>query len=171
MLIPQSPSDDSIAGNLFSQFSVSATALLIAVYKLKYYWYLIFAAAYGAIEELFLYLGIFKHNWYRTWMTVAGLMLMLWIVKRMYLYTSRGISPFWRHIFIFFGLTALHQHTIVWAQRLAGISVYSESLLPDAERSMVVLSAINNLLLSVSGRCTSIQFYSISCTVKVTNLN
>lgn len=30
-LIPHSPADDSIAGNLFSQFSVSATALLIAV--------------------------------------------------------------------------------------------------------------------------------------------
>lgn len=37
MLIPQSPPDDSIAGNLFSQFSVAATALLIAVYNLKYY--------------------------------------------------------------------------------------------------------------------------------------
>ncbi len=149
MLIPQSPSDDSIAGNLFSQFSVCATALLIAVYKLKYYWYLIFAAAYGAIEEIFLMLGIYKHNWYQTWMTIIGLLLVFWITKKIYLKATNRITPFWRYIFIFFGLTALHQHIIVWVQRLVGIRVLSESFLPDAEQSMVVLSAINNLLLGV----------------------
>ncbi len=33
--------DDGLAGNIFSQFSVSATALIISFLNLKYYWYLI----------------------------------------------------------------------------------------------------------------------------------
>lgn len=149
MLIPQSPPDDSIAGNLFSQFSVCATALLIAVFRLKYYWYVIFAAVYGAIEELFVYLEIYKQYWYQTWMTVSGLLVLFWMVNKIYNKTADRIKPFWRYLYVFFGLVALHEHTVVWTQRLAGIRVYSGSFLPDKERSFVVLSAINNLLLAV----------------------
>lgn len=38
-LLPKTAYDDSVMDNFFSQFSVSATALLIAVYNLQYYWY------------------------------------------------------------------------------------------------------------------------------------
>lgn len=148
-LIPQSPPDDSIAGNLFSQFSVSATALFIAVFKLRYYWYVIFAALYGVIEELFIKLDIYKHNWYQTWMTVIGLLLLFWIAKRVYAGSSKHIGRFLRYLYIFFGLVTLHEHSIVWVQRLIGIRVFSENFLPDKERSLVVLAAINILLLGV----------------------
>jgi hypothetical protein len=74
--------DDGVVGNYFSQFSVSATAMLIAVYELNYYWYIIFAGAYGCIEELFLKLGIYEQYWYRTWMTVASLPVLSWIGKK-----------------------------------------------------------------------------------------
>ncbi|WP_143187659.1 hypothetical protein [Desulfosporosinus lacus] len=46
---PPMPIDDMLMGNLFSQTSVSATALLVAVLNLKYYWYIIFAA-YASIK-------------------------------------------------------------------------------------------------------------------------
>jgi len=86
MLIPDSPPDDSIAGNLFSQFSVSASALLLAVFHLKYYWYIVFALIYGSIEELFLALGLYKQNWYHTWMTVLFLLFF-------FLGSEAGLSP------------------------------------------------------------------------------
>ncbi|MDP4128312.1 MAG: hypothetical protein Q8912_15445, partial [Bacillota bacterium] len=47
MIFPQSPLNDGLAGNLFSQFSVTASALLISVLNLKYYWFLIFSLIYG----------------------------------------------------------------------------------------------------------------------------
>jgi hypothetical protein len=150
MLMPQSPPDDSIAGNLFSQFSVCATALFIAVFKLKYYWYFIFAAVYGAIEELFVYLGIYKQYWYRTWMTLAGLLVLFWMVNKIYDNTIKRVKPFWRYLYVYFGLVTLHENTVIWTQRLAGIRMYSETFLPDKERSLVVLSAINNILLAAA---------------------
>lgn len=149
MLIPQSPPDDSIAGNLFSQFSVAATALLIAVYNLKYYWFVIFAAVYGLIEELFLKLGIYKHNWYQTWMTVIGLLLLFWIAKKIHKEGSKNIKKFWSYLYMFFGLVTLYEHTIVWPQRLIGIRTFSESILPDKEHSLAILDVIHFVLLSI----------------------
>jgi hypothetical protein len=67
--------DAILAGNLFSQFSVSATALLVTILNLDYRWYLAFGVIYGAIEEAFLALGVYSQNWYQTWMTVIGLPL------------------------------------------------------------------------------------------------
>lgn len=150
MLIPQSPPDDSIAGNLFSQFSVSATALLIAVYNLKYYWFVIFAAVYAVVEELFIKLGIYKHYWYQTWMTVIGLLLLFWIAKKIYAASSKNIGHFLRYLFIFLGVVTLHENTTVWIQRLAGIRTFSDKILPDKERSLVLIAAIHLLILAIT---------------------
>lgn len=147
MILPKSPYDDAIIGNLFSQFSVSATALLIAVLNLEFYWFLIFAGIYGIIEELFLYLGIYKHNWYQTWMTIAGLIVLFWIAKKMYKSTLKYIGHIWRYIYIYFGLFALHVNTM-WLFRVLGIHTFSEKLFSDVGKSGGILAGSYNLLLS-----------------------
>lgn len=85
MIIHTSPFDDVLAGNLFSQFSVAATALLVAAFNLEYYWIIILSGLYGLIEELFLALGIYSHNWYQTWMTVVLLNIYFGWAKKNYL--------------------------------------------------------------------------------------
>lgn len=150
MLLPHSPPDDSIAGNIFSQFSVTATALLIAVLKLKYYWYFIFALLYGAIEELFLAFGVYKQNWYQTWMTVVFLQILFWITKHVYRITITRLKGFLRYVFIFLGLLTLHQHIIVWIFRIIGIQRFSEKVLSDSDHSLVLLSSSYMLLLGVT---------------------
>lgn len=149
MLLPHSPPDDSIAGNIFSQFSVTATALLIVVLRLKYYWYFIFALMYGAIEELFLALGVYKQNWYQTWMTVVFLLILFWVTKHVYRIAFTRLKGFFRYVFIFLGLLTLHQHTIVWVLRVIGIQKFSEKLLPDTHHSLVLLSSLYMLFLGV----------------------
>lgn len=134
MIIPHSMYDDGVVGNYFSQFSVSATAMLIAVFKLNYYWYVIFAAAYGGIEELFLTLGIYEQYWYRTWMTVASLPLLFWIGKKVYESGSKHIRPTLLYIYIFLGLITLQAHTM-WIFRLLGIFSFGPSLDVSPERS------------------------------------
>jgi hypothetical protein len=62
MLIPQSPSMIPIAGNLFSQLFISATALLIAVYNLKFIWFIVIRGHHSAIEEWFKKSGIYSRT-------------------------------------------------------------------------------------------------------------
>jgi hypothetical protein len=128
MITPRSPFDDAVIGNLFSQLSVSATALLIAVFDLKYFWFLIFSGSYYAIEELFLILGIYKQlTWYRTWMTFLLLLSFFWIVKEIYNYSLNNIKPIFRYFFIQSGLIALYIYTM-WIFRLFGVHSFSKTL-------------------------------------------
>lgn len=156
-LVPHSQPDDSIAGNLFSQFSITATALLIAVYNLKTIWVVVFAAAYAGIEELFIALGIYRQHWYRSWMTVAGLLLIFPAVKWLYRKASNHIGRFARYLLIFYGLLTLNQHLINWPQRLLGIRTLSETVLPDKERSMVLLTAVFFIMLAA---CMMFVYFS-----------
>lgn len=154
MLFVNSPPDDSIAGNIFSQFFISATALLIAVFYLRFYWFIVFAAAIAAVEELFITLGIYKQNWYQTWMTILGLLLIFWTVKKIYIMkiyinTIDFIGCRWRYLLIYLGLVTMHELSIIWPQRLLGIRLFSETFLPDKEQSLVVLSAINMVFLGI----------------------
>lgn len=126
-IIPHNLYNDSIAGNYFSQFSVTATALLIAVYNMKYYWQFVFAGTYGIIEELFLRLGIYKHFWYRTWMTVLGLFLLFWITKKIYKSSLKHLGNIEKYVYIFFGLFTLHL-TTMWFFRVLKIHTFGRNL-------------------------------------------
>lgn len=135
------PFDDVLAGNLFSQLSISATLLLAVVFDLKYYWYFIFGISYGLIEELFLSLGIYNHNWYQTWMTVTMFPAACWIIKFIYKKLIQGIKPIFYYGYILLGLFPLNIITLCWLLMLTGIQDMSYSVLPDPimSRHFIVL--------------------------------
>ncbi|MDO0825878.1 hypothetical protein [Desulfosporosinus nitroreducens] len=147
---PPMPIDDMLMGNLFSQTSVSATALLVAVLNLKYYWFIIFAVMYGIIEELFLSLGIYSHNWYQTWMTVISLPIYFWVAKKMYEKIIRGIKPLFYYGYIYLGLflpssaTLTHMFFILTRHQ-----DFNATLFPDPVTSRFLIFWVHFHLLSI----------------------
>jgi hypothetical protein len=124
--------DDILAGNLFSQFSVSASMMLmIAVLRLKPKWYILLALAYGAIEELFIALGIYEHFWYRTWYTVALLPFAFLIARKMYDRLCEGLKPFFYIVYVGFSLFALTVVTLLWGLQLADIQSATTTLMKN----------------------------------------
>ncbi len=144
MLLQTSPDpfDRVLAGNLFSQFSVAATALLVALFGLGFRWSFLLAAAYGLVEEIFLALGIYSHNWYSTWMTVIGLSLYFQLAKTLHAFLLRGVSPAVFYGCIFIGLFPLYIVTVVWAFMVSGHLSFNAALLSDpvASRYLLVLA-------------------------------
>jgi len=149
MIIHTSPFDDVLSGNLFSQFSVAATALLVAVFNLEFYWIIILSGLYGLIEELFLALGIYSHNWYQTWMTVVSLNIYFWWAKRNYLRGLKEIKPLRYYVYIIFGLFPLDVITILWGFILSGNQNYSRNFIPDPIRSPYVLAIFYYLFVAI----------------------
>ena len=143
------PFDDVLAGNLFSQFSIAAAALLMVVRKLKYYWYLIFAVLYSLIEELFLALGIYKHYWYQTWMTFVFFPLLFWLVKIMYEKITSGIKPLFYYVYIFTGFFPLYIITLNWGLMLIGIQDMSPSVLSDPIMSRHILVVLQYIIFAI----------------------
>lgn len=142
--------DDAVVGNLFSQTSVSASAVLVTVFNLKFHWQLFIALIYGGIEELFIQMGIYKQNWYRTWMTIIGILILFRIAKIVSTILSKHIGRIWRYIFIFFGLCTLHFHLVTWASKAVGVRSFNETLIPDNDCSIAIIAATYHLLLTVS---------------------
>lgn len=133
------PFNDFLAGNLFSQSSVSATAMLLVVFNLPWYWYAIIAVIYGLIEELFLHLGIYSHNWYRTWMTVLLLPVYFWVVKLMYASITKRMKPLLYYVYIYLGLFVFDNVLIMWFFQLWGIQEFQTTLMADPNMSRHLL--------------------------------
>lgn len=144
------PYDDVLVGNLFSQTSISVTLLLAAVFDLKKYWYFVFAVLYGLIEELFLYLGIYSHNWYRTWMTIILLPVCFWVIRFMYVKILAGVKPAYYYGYIMLGLFPLNIIILNWFFMLTGIQDMSLHLLTDPIRSRHMIVLIMFFPLSIS---------------------
>lgn len=132
---PTNPFEDVLAGNLFSQFSVSTTVLLVVILDMKFYWYIIFAFIYGIIEECFLALGIYKHNWYRTWITIVMLPLAFFIAKIMYKKVQKGMKPVLYYVYIYIGLFSLYVVTLLWGLQVFGFIAFNTTVLRDPVNS------------------------------------
>ncbi|MFZ5969201.1 MAG: hypothetical protein ACOYVK_18755 [Bacillota bacterium] len=151
LIMPKTPIYDTMAGNLFSQFSVTSTALLIAVLNLKYYWFFVFSIIYGIIEELFIKFGLYKHHhWYKTWMTMLGLLILFGVTKYVYKNKYMFKKPILRYFFMLHGLFTLHMPTAWWIQMLSGILTLNTKILPYPMSSFVLICVSNLFLISIS---------------------
>ncbi|HYG58379.1 MAG TPA: hypothetical protein VD902_10000 [Symbiobacteriaceae bacterium] len=144
------PFDDVLAGNVFSQTSVAASVLLVTVLHFHRYWYLILAFGYGLVEEAFLALGVYSHNWYRTWMTVLGVPLFCWLAGKMYAACLRGLRPTIRYVYTFLALFPLYVVIIVWGLMLLRLQEFNAQALSDPIWSRHLLALIHFWLLSAS---------------------
>lgn len=141
--------DDSLAGNLFSQFSISAALLFSVVFDLKCYWYLIFAAAFAGIESLFIYLGIYSVTWYDPWITSALLPFLFLFTRWLYKKILRGVKPLFYYELVMLGLFPLNIAFLTWAFMLLKLQDMSYTLFPDAVMSRQTIVLIHFLVLSV----------------------
>jgi hypothetical protein len=80
--IHHDPMYDSIIGAYISDYlMLPSVAQAIAAYRLRLRWILLIILVLTGIEELFIYLDVYHHNWYKTIYTGAGLFLYFSIGK------------------------------------------------------------------------------------------
>jgi len=86
---------ESLIGNFFSQYSVSASAVLISTLDLNFWWRIGFSIAYFLIDVLFVRLQIYSLNWYHSWYTLVGFLIYSWIImkwhKKVFAHPSKTI--------------------------------------------------------------------------------
>jgi hypothetical protein len=148
-IIPQLPLDDMVLGNHFSQFSITSTALLIAVSNGTFPWYFISAGIYCLIEEFFIKLGIYSHNWYQTWMTFVTVVLICWITKKIYESSLKGVRHSMLYIYIFFSFFNLYLITLLFSFKMLGIIDFNTYILRDAMKSYNLLAISNQIIITV----------------------
>jgi hypothetical protein len=158
-IITNSPYDDSLAGNLFSQFSVGSTALIVAVFQFNIFWYALLAGVYCLIEELFLAMDIFSHNWYQTWMTFVSLLIFFWLAKKLYLKMQEDTRSITYYSSVFAGIFTLDVVTLIWGFILSGFQDYSREYFSDPLTSRYLLGVLYFTVVAIV--CMLIYFLSV----------
>lgn len=78
------PYMETYIGNVFSQVSIAAATMFLISFRLKWYWNILFAAAYYFIMIGFEALGVFTTYWYRNIYTPVILVFLFWLLRRWY---------------------------------------------------------------------------------------
>ncbi len=76
--------DSNVGAIASNAFAVPMAAVFIAAVKPVWKWFLFFVGIFLIIESLFLYLGIFTHNWWRLPYTGIGIAILFYIAIKWY---------------------------------------------------------------------------------------
>jgi hypothetical protein len=137
------PFNDALTGNLFSQFGVTSSALLLTVLRKPFYWDVAVAFLYCMVEELFIAIEIYHQHWWRTWMTFIGLLLFFTISKWMYTRLVRGLRPFYYYVFIILGMFPICTILLLWGLLdLSGLMRFTTTLFSNPKISRFSLYVI-----------------------------
>jgi hypothetical protein len=148
MLTPWDPFQDALLGNVFSQVSVSSTAVLFCVLGLRNWFIFVFAGAYYLIDLLFVHLGIYQHHWYRSIYTFFGFLVYCWIVKKWYVLLAgerdkipdaaqprrAKLHKFLSETTLFMAVFAAAGNTLFTTQKLAELQVFRSGIFPDPSK-------------------------------------
>jgi len=140
LIIPHSPKNDGVVGNIFSQISISTAALFVCVYKVPIAGVVLAGAVFYLTEELFLALGIYQHNWYKSWITFVGVIILFQTIKKWYKLTASDDNHIIQYITIILGAIALYLPTTNWIGILSGFFDVKEDILIDPFISHAVVA-------------------------------
>ncbi|MEH7095039.1 hypothetical protein [Neobacillus vireti] len=81
----EDPAAENIAGHLIANTALwSSTAILVMYLQLSVPWLCFISVSFMFIEELFLKVDAYEHNWWKTCMTGIGVFLFMWAMKKWY---------------------------------------------------------------------------------------
>ncbi len=127
---------DSVLGNIFSQISVSASALLIAVFGLSWIWRAGFSVTYFLVDALFSALGIYEHIWYRSIYSLFGFFVYSWFIQFWY-GKLQAAGHGHRRLSVlawFLGVFAVTGNTIILPQKLLKLQIFQIGLFADMSK-------------------------------------
>ncbi|MDP4086237.1 MAG: hypothetical protein Q8934_16695 [Bacillota bacterium] len=79
------PVAENILGHLIANTALwSSTAILVMYFQLSAPWLCFISVSFMFIEELFLKVDAYDHNWWKTYMTGIGVFLFMWAMKKWY---------------------------------------------------------------------------------------
>lgn len=140
---------ESLIGNFFSQYSVSASAVLMAVFGMNFRWQIGFSIVYFLIDVLFVRLGVYAHNWYQSWYTLGGFFIYSWIVRIWYGKVFAHPSRFIYLSTLFLSIFAICGNAIGTTLNFLEIRRYSLGLFDQAAKDHTATSIIYGILITM----------------------
>lgn len=143
MIVPDDPFFDAVLGNIFSQVSVSSSAVLICVLGLSVWWLAGFSVGYFLIDVLFVSLGIYEHYWYRSIFSLAGFFIYGLITKYWYKRIFSGTSQKWiDYPTLFLSVFAVSANLIGTLVKALDLRTFQSAFYSDSSRNHTATALI-----------------------------
>ncbi|PAE22829.1 hypothetical protein [Bacillus sp. 7894-2] len=144
--------DDVFGSSISQAFFIPSVLMAIAAFRIRFKWIILIIACIYGIEELFLWLGIYEHNWWRSWFTPAILFASVFVIKW---WRNKVEDPsfFIQFITVYMAITTIFQGVSFGLTAIAGSHQYKvgwfESPYQDHVAFSVLIWIIYALLLTV----------------------
>ncbi|WNS73839.1 hypothetical protein RRV45_13015 [Bacillus sp. DTU_2020_1000418_1_SI_GHA_SEK_038] len=140
---------DNIVGALISQgFIIPIALMAIGAFQLREKWVILIIFVIILIEELFLRLGIYEHNWWLTWYTFGLLLFASYIMK----WWRRKLNnpSIWMQFITIYMLFTIILHTITFfLSAVLKLSWYSMDLFESIYKDHTILKTMINIILTI----------------------
>ncbi|WP_035331601.1 hypothetical protein [Cytobacillus firmus] len=144
--------DDVFGSSISQAFFIPSVLMAIAAFRIPFKWIIIIIASIYGIEELFLGLGIYEHNWWKSWFTPVILFAAVFVIKW---WRNRVDAPsfFIQFITVYMAITTIFQGISFGLTAIVGSHYYKvgwfESPYQDHVAFSVLVWIIYALLLTV----------------------
>jgi hypothetical protein len=149
MIYPDDPFFDAVLGNIFSQVSVSSSAVLLCVLGLSNWWLAGFSGAYYLIDVFFIRLGLYEHFWYRSVFSLVGFFIYGQAVRYWYNRIFSVHSKYLYCLTLFLSVFAVTTNLIGTLLKLLGLRVFQFTFYTDPSRNHTAMALIYGAVLII----------------------
>ncbi|MGM7721486.1 hypothetical protein [Metabacillus sp. Hm71] len=106
--------DNVLGANVSNGFIVPSVTVLIAVFDLGFWWIILITIGFFGIEELFLYLGVYRHFWWKTIYTSICLFIFFYLGKYLWRMLRYHVDRFTLRITVLYFVNITIQGTFMF---------------------------------------------------------
>ncbi|UFT98070.1 hypothetical protein KO561_12745 [Radiobacillus kanasensis] len=103
-----------LGANISNGFIVPSVTVFISVYNLGFWWIILIIIGFVGIEELFMYLGVYHHNWWKTVYTSGGLLLIFFLGKYIWRLIRYHSNQFTLRVAVLYFVNVVTQGTFMF---------------------------------------------------------
>ena len=142
--------DNILGANVSDGFIVPITTVFIAVFDLGIVWIAFIVLCFLGIEELFLYLQVYKHYWWKTIYTGLGLFIQFglgkWIWQYIQFHSKRFIVSFG---VLYFANITIQATFLYYSSAIFNIIYYRVSWFDEPTRGHIAFEALFAFVVSI----------------------
>ncbi|WP_404355143.1 hypothetical protein LG291_16565 [Cytobacillus firmus] len=150
--------DDVFGSSISQAFFIPSVLMTIAAFRISFKWIILIIASIYGIEELFLWLGIYEHNWWKSWFTPVILFASVFVIKW---WRNRVEDPsfFIQYITVYMAITTIFQGVSFGLTAIVGSHHYKVGWFDSPYQDHVAFSVLIWIIYALLLTIVIIKFY------------
>lgn len=150
--------DDVFGSSISQAFFIPSVLMATAAFRVPIKWVVLIIGAIFGIEEFFLWLGIYEHNWWKSWYTTIILFVSVFVIKW---WRHRVERPnfFIRFVTIYMAITTIFQGVTFYLTSIMKTHFYTVGWFESPYQDHIVFNVLIWLIYALLLTLIIMKFY------------